>query len=92
MYHNKGNTKTVSIKTIIHSKYFILGYNHYCEQRSFDPQYDHWEMNEQMNYERGRHYASIFGKLKDFNPKIGKQVNHVAIYAASAMIDKNLLI
>jgi hypothetical protein len=92
MDHNKGATKFVSVKTIIHSKYFILGYNDYCDKRPFNPKYDYWKMNEQFNYERGRHYASIFGNLNEYNPKIGKKVNYAAIYAASAMINQNLLI
>lgn len=92
MYHNKGETVSVSIKTIIHSKYFNLGYKDYCDKRPFNPQYDYWEINDQIDYERGRHYASIFGNSNKFKPKIGKKVNYAAMYAASAMIDKNLLI
>ena len=92
MTHNKGETVTVSIKTVIYSKYFNLGYNDHCEQRSFNPQYDNWKYNDQIDYERGRHYAAIFGNSNKFKPKIGKKVNYAAIYAASAMIDKNLLI
>jgi hypothetical protein len=92
MDDNKGMTTNVSIKTVINSKYFNLGYKDYIENRSFNVQYDHWEINDQMDYERGRHYASVFGNDKTFIPKIGHKVNETAIIAAQAMVNRYLLI
>lgn len=89
---NKGPTRNVTVKSVIYSKHFNLGYDDYVKRRPYNKQYDNWSANDQINYERGRHYAVIFGNDKSFVPKIGNKVTEAAIYAAQIMVNNRFMI
>ena len=92
MDDNLGEKKLVSVKSIINTTHFIFGYHDYVNKRSYNKQYERWDINDQINYERGRHYAAIFGDVIGFKPKIDRKVNEAAIIAAKAMVNKNLML
>lgn len=80
----------VSAKSLIHSRFFNLGYNQANNNMPFDPQYDHWSTNDQWAYERGRLYAKVAdGQIP---PKNGKAVNPLAIKLLSLAHHNNLIL
>ena len=99
-YHNnsKGNIMSntthklvkVSAKSLIHCRFFTLGYKHATNNQKFDPQYDHWTAKDQWSYERGRQYARIDnGQIP---PKNGKAVNPLAVKLLSLAHYNNLIL
>ena len=80
-------TEQTSIRSVLHSKAFMMGYSDIKEGRPF--RYDHFDnINDQWNYERGR----IYGAVSEVPVKIGKRVNYSACYAAGKMLDDGILL
>lgn len=81
------NTKLTTIRSVLHSKAFMMGFNDVREGRGF--RYDAFEnMNDQWNYERGRIYAAA----SKAPVKVNGKVHHLACRLASKMISEGVLL
>lgn len=82
--------RNVTAKSVIRTKHFMMGYKDKIAGKSFPDDYDHWQMNDQWNYERGRLYASI-PLFRQTVPKNGKKVSNAAEYLLYiAVADKSI--
>ncbi len=76
------NSKQVSLRSCMRSKYFILGFNDYRQGKPFKEITDR-NKNFQFNYERGRQFAAACPdvvKVKD-----GRTINSIAYHEASVL-------
>ena len=81
------NTKLTTIRSVLHSKAFMMGYSDVREGRPF--RYDHFDdMNDQWNYERGRIYASA----SRAPVKIQGRVHPMACQLAAQMLAQGVLL
>jgi hypothetical protein len=81
------NTKLTTLRSVLHSKAFMMGYTDVREGRPF--RYDHFEnMNDQWNYERGRIYASA----SPAPVKIQGRVHPMACQLAANMLAQGVLL
>ena len=77
---NKGRTRKVTAKSVIHSRAFGVGFKEVLQGKPLNHRID-WDTNQQWNYERGRqfaHYCSAIG-LPDLPLKTNKKVSWAAI-------------
>lgn len=83
-------TRKVTLKSIIHNRYFTLGFAEVLQGKPFNSEYDTWETRSQWQYERGRQFAILTkGEVK---PKHGKSVNTRAIYAYADLMHSGVLL
>ena len=81
------NTKLTTLRSVLHSKAFMMGYSDVREGRPF--RYDHFnDMNDQWNYERGRIYASA----SRAPVKIQGRVHPMACQLAAQMLAQGVLL
>jgi hypothetical protein len=81
------NTKLATIRSVLHSKAFMMGFSDVREGRPF--RYDHFtNQNDQWNYERGRIYASA----SQAPVKIQGRVHPLACQLAAQMMAQGVLL
>ena len=81
------NTKLTTLRSVLHSKAFMMGYADVREGRPF--RYDHFDnTNDQWNYERGRIYASA----SNAPVKIQGRVHPMACQLAAQMLSQGILL
>lgn len=80
-------TKQTSIRSVLHSKAFMMGYSDVKEGRPF--KYDYFaDLNEQWNYERGRIYATAStGPVK-----VNGRVHPTACHLAGILVSEGILL
>jgi len=83
-------TRVVTLKSIIHNRYFTLGFTEVLQGKPFSPEYDKWATNEQWQYERGRQFAIL--TKGEVPPKVGKKVSNWAIYAYADLMHSGALL
>ena len=77
---NKGCTRNVTAKSVIHSRVFGVGFKEVLQGKPLNHRVN-WNTDQQWNYERGRqfaYYCFAIGK-PDLPLKINKQVSWAAI-------------
>lgn len=81
------NTKLTTVRSVLHSKAFMMGFTDVREGRPF--RYDHFNnTNDQWNYERGRIYASA----SKAPVKVQGKVHPLACQLASQMIGEGIML
>ena len=82
------DTKLIKISSLLHSRYFNMGYREYPS--SFSPEYDSWPAKEQWHYERGRQFAAATDKY--IPVKTGKKINYRALIEYSELITQKAIL
>lgn len=81
------NTKLTTVRSVLHSKAFMMGFTDVREGRPF--RYDYFnDINDQWGYERGRIYATA----TNAPVKIKGRVHPLACQLASQMIGEGILL
>lgn len=81
------NTKLTTVRSVLHSKAFMMGFTDVREGRPF--RYDHFDnTNDQWNYERGRIYASAC----QAPVKVRGRVHPLACQLAAKMMGEGVLL
>jgi hypothetical protein len=77
---NKGRTRNVTAKSVIHSKVFGIGFKEGLQEKPLNHRVD-WNTDQQWNYERGRQFAYYCKAIGQptMKLKINKQVSWAAI-------------
>lgn len=81
------NTKLTTIRSVLHSKAFMMGFTDVREGKPF--RYDHFDnINDQWNYERGRIYASA----SEAPVKVRGRVHPLACQLAAVMLNDGVML
>ena len=83
-------TKNMTVKSLMHTRHFNYGYADAKEGKPFHDDYDSWTGKDQVNYERGRHFAAATNG--GIAPKQGKQVRPFALYHCSNLVREAAII
>lgn len=86
----QADTKTVTIKSLMHKRYFNIGYQEVLNGESFNPEYDKWDISVQADYERGRQFA--IATDCSLPVKTGKHVNYSAMVSFADLYRHGVII